>query len=76
MCNSSDMEDEFHFIFKCRHYEGLRRVYFKEYMLRNVSMHTFYIFMQSEDKAELWNLAKHIKLALAARKAALNDGII
>ena len=41
ICNTNDLEDEFHFILICPIYNELRTMYIKRYYINNPSMYKF-----------------------------------
>ena len=47
ICNTNDLEDEFHFIFICPIYNELRTMYIKRYYMNNPSMYKFIELLNS-----------------------------
>jgi hypothetical protein len=71
LCNSNDIEDEFHFIFICNTFDHLRQLYFKRYYRTRPSMAKFIDLLQSENKTNILNLCKFIIKANALRKHSI-----
>ncbi|XP_045180152.2 uncharacterized protein LOC123539573 isoform X1 [Mercenaria mercenaria] len=71
ICNSNDIEDEFHFVFKCFPYEQVRRKYIKHYYRSRPSMLKFTQLLSTKNKPELYMLAKFIQEALEIRRLRL-----
>ena len=67
ICNSGDIEDEFHFILKCPFYHSLRKRYIKEYFYKNPSTLKLLKLLCSNNKSELFNLALYAKQAFIER---------
>ena len=67
ICNSGDIEDEFHFILKCPFYHSLRKRYIKEYFYKNPSTLKLLKLLCSNNKRELFNLALYAKQAFIER---------
>ena len=71
-CDSSDVEDEYHFICICPKFETLRKQYIKRCYFVKPSMYKFMELISTENKAILINLAKYIKHALSLRNTYVN----
>ena len=71
VCDTNDIEDEFHFILTCPLYENIRKVYIKMYFYRNPSMYKFIQLLKNENMTHLKNLAKYIIEAFKLREANL-----
>ena len=71
MCESREVEDEFHFIIKCNTFDALRRKYIRRYYRERPSMFKFIELLKSRNKVILVNLAKFISEANAERNILL-----
>jgi hypothetical protein len=71
LCNSLDIEDEFHFVCKCPSFTDLRVKYLKPYFYRRPSMYKYLELISSSNKNILTNLAKYIKHAFVKRNTML-----
>jgi len=63
VCGSGDVEDEFHFVFKCEAYADIRHVYIKSYYYRRPSVMKFISLFNSTNTSVLHKLAIFIKKA-------------
>jgi hypothetical protein len=72
LCNSRDIEDEFHFIIICNCYTELRRRFLKRYYYNRPSMFKFIQLIKTSNKSELLGLSKYIYLASKHRTDLLN----
>ena len=66
---SVDIEDEFHFILICPHYQNLRVTLLKRYYYVRPSVYKFIQLLSTQNVKELCNLGKFIKNAFVIRKA-------
>jgi hypothetical protein len=71
MCNCNDVEDEFHFIFKCPLYDDLRKTYIKNYYYRKPSVFKLVQLLSVNNVKELCNFGKYLYLASKRRAANL-----
>jgi exonuclease III len=67
VCNSNDIEDEFHFVCICRCYINIRRKYLKRFFYINPSVFKFHQLLVSTDKNEIVKLCKYIQEAFEIR---------
>ena len=72
ICNTQDIEDEYHFTLICNNYNDIRKKYIKRYYYVRPSVFKFTQLMQSENRKELYNLARYIKEAFTFRNSILN----
>ena len=72
VCSSNDIEDEFHFLFKCVCYNDIRRRRIKPYYWNNPSVFKLIKLLNSTSSVELINLAIYIKDAYKIRNNILN----
>ena len=72
VCSSNDIEDEFHFLFKCVCYNDIRRRRIKSYYWNNPSVFKLIKLLNSTSSVELINLAIYIKDAYKIRNNILN----
>ena len=63
LCNSSDIEDEFHFILKCPIYNDLRVNYIKNYYYRMPSVFKLVQLLSVNNVKIINNLGKYLYLA-------------
>lgn len=63
VCDINEIEDEFHFVLKCKAYKVLRTKYIKRYYYVHTSMFKFLELLQSNNKGVLINLSKYISSA-------------
>ena len=68
---SVEIEDEFHFILVCFHYQNLRVKFLKKYYYVRPSVYKLIQLFSTQNVKELCNLGKFIKNALAIRKSLL-----
>jgi hypothetical protein len=69
---TSDIEDEYHFNFKCNAYQTLGLQYIKPYFHRRPSMYKFTQQPNSKNKVVIRNLSKYIYLAGRSRTGLIN----
>ena len=72
LCNTTDIEDEFHLVLICPIYLHFRKRHIKPYFYKRPSVHKFIELMQSSNKCIIKNLGKYVYEALALR-SSLND---
>ena len=60
VCNSNDIEDEYHFILQCPLYNDLRKKLIKIYYYRNPSVFKLIQLLTTENNKELNNLGKYL----------------
>ena len=63
LCDINEIEDEFHFVLKCKTYNELRVKFIKRYFYVHTSMFKFLELLQSNNKYVLINLCKYITSA-------------
>ena len=63
LCDINEIEDEFHFVLKCKVFKELRIRYIKKYYYTHTSMYKFIELLQSKNKSVLINLCKYITTA-------------
>ena len=68
-----DIEDEFHFIFKCSVYDELRNQFIKPYFSVNPSVFKLIQLLSTENVKDLINLGKYICRAHSLRKSILGS---
>ena len=68
ICNSRDLEDEFHFVLICPCYSDLRKKYIKKYFTSRPSVFKFVELMQNENPTIIRNLGKFVYEAFNVRK--------
>ena len=68
--NLNDIEDEFHFVFKCPFYSLLRKQYIKAYYYKKPSVFKMIQFFSVQNVTELCNLGKYLHLATKKRNEA------
>jgi hypothetical protein len=67
ICNSNDIEDEYHFIIKCPFFDALRKEYIKPFYYRRPSVAKFIELMRTKNKTEIKNLARFVLRAFHLR---------
>lgn len=72
ICNTNEIEDEFHFVFKCPAYENLRNIYIKNYYRNRPSMFKFTQLLKSDKNKETIMLCKYINEAFKLRYQIIN----
>ena len=68
-----EIEDEIHFILKCRVYNDLRIMHLPEKFYKNPNVHKFNILMSTHSCDIIQSLAKYIYYALQRRSTILNQ---
>ena len=72
-CNTRMIEDEYHFLLICPHYNDIRRKYFSQYFCHWPNMTKFKQLMSSKSKHTLSKLSKYIYFAQKRRNEAITD---
>ena len=68
-----EIEDEIHFVLKCRVYNDLRIMHLPEKFYKNPNVHKFNILMSTHSCDIIQSLAKYIYYALQRRSTILNQ---
>ena len=71
LCNTLDIEDEYHFVIKCPIYENLRKEFIKPYYTRRPSMFKFVELMTSCNKTVIKNLCRFVSQAFVLRNSLI-----
>ena len=71
LCNSTDIEDEYHCIIICPLYDSIRKKFIKSYYFVRPSVFKFTQLMQSGNKSEILNIAKFVFHAFSIRKQTI-----
>ena len=72
-CDTTDIEDEYHFILICSCYSDLRMKYIRKHFYERPSVIKFLDLVQSNNKKELTNLSIFVKKAFNHRISILNN---
>ena len=72
-CNTRMVEDEYHFLLICPHYNDIRMKYFSRYFCHWPTMSKFKSLMPSKSQHTLSNLSKYIYFALKRRNEIISD---
>ena len=72
LCDENDIEDEFHFIFKCELYKDIREIYIKRYYRNRPSMFKF-LQLLSSSQVNVINLCKFIHRAMEMRNRSIRN---
>ena len=72
VCNSNDIEDEYHFVIICPAYVTLRKRYIKPFYLLRPSVCKFVELLSSSIELDIINLSKFIYYAFSLRKQTLS----
>ena len=72
LCDSNDIEDEFHFVLICPLYNDLRATYIKRYFVNRPSVLKFIELLNSSGKT-LRNLAVYIIKGFEKRNRTINN---
>ena len=75
ICNTNDIEDEFHFVLICPAYNNLRKDLIKRYYVRKPSVSKFIEMMTSHNKNILSNLGNYISKAFIIRNTFINNAV-
>ena len=73
LCDTSDIEDEYHFILICPTFSNIRQKFIPNYYIRHPSMFKFICLLQSINKKELINFSKYLHEAFTIRLNILNN---
>ena len=73
LCNSRDIEDEFHFIVICPRLHEIRKKYIKKYYYKHPNMLKFLELMTKTQSTHLRRLSLFIKEALTYRKQLIHS---
>ena len=68
-CNSSEIEDEYHFVLVCPFYRDLREEYLPDDFQKNANVFKFIRLMKTKQSDLLFKLCKFVYNALCRRKA-------
>ena len=68
-----DLEDEFHFVLKCKCFADLRRKYIKPYYVRNPSVFKLIQLLSTVNVKDICNLGKFITRADKLRSQMLSQ---
>jgi len=71
-CNSTDIEDEFHFICICPAFRNIRKKYIKPCYYKRPSMYKYLSLLQSNNKIELIKVCLFVKESLKVRTSIIN----
>lgn len=72
LCNSNDVEDEYHFVIICPVYATFRKQLIKPYYYRRPSVFKFIELMNSSNDSILRKLSKYVYDAMTLRKSLVN----
>lgn len=72
-CNMRMVEDEYHFLIVCPHYNDLRRKYFTNYYCQWPTIHKFVSLMSSNSEKVISKLSKFIYFAQIKRNEHVSD---
>ena len=72
-CNTRMVEDEYHFLLICPHYNDIRMKYFSRYFCHWPNMSKFKSLMSSKSQHTLSKLSKYIYIALKRRNEIISD---
>jgi len=75
-CDSTDIEDEFHFICICPTFGNIRKKYIKACYYIRPSMYKYLSLLQTNNKTELINICLYVKESLKVRTSILNARIL
>ena len=73
LCNTQEIEDESHFLFKCDTYSDIRRHFIKRCYRVNPSAYKLIQLLNSHNDRDLYNLAKYMEKAYTIRANILNN---
>ena len=71
ICNSLEIEDEFHFICVCPLYDNLRQKYLPRWSFSQPTLEKFYLLMSSSNTSDIFKLASFVYKAEKLRKECL-----
>ena len=72
ICNSHELEDEYHFVFNCQPYHLLRNRYIKTYFRTRPSMYKFIDLLSTQNTNELYMLSRYVFEATKLRNETIN----
>ena len=64
LCNSNELGDEFHYLFKCKHLENERKLYLGQTLFRSPNIFTIQRVMNDKSIHKLKKLAKFVAIIL------------
>ena len=64
VCNSDEIGDEYHYLFKCAHFNELRNTMIPARYLRNINCINYQLLMNENDEDVLFKLSKFIAVVL------------
>ena len=73
LCNTTDIEDEYHIVMICENFKTLRRTYLKKYYYNRPSMHKFVELMNTVNRKTLFKLMLFIKIIFKEYAETLKD---
>lgn len=65
LCNSPDIEDEYHFVLICPVFDVLRKKYIQRFYFNRPNVYKFIQLMQSNNENVLNNLGRYICMSLS-----------
>ena len=71
-CNTSDIEEDYHFVCICPCFNEVRRKFLKKYYYIRPSMYKFVSLLTSTNRKELIHLSLFVREALSIRKTIVN----
>ena len=75
ICNSNDIEDEYHFVIVCPLYTDIRKMYIDKFYYNRPSMHKFILLLTNNKTKVLNKLAIYCKNAFKLRIDTLNANV-
>ena len=75
ICNSNDIEDEYHFVIVCPLYTDIRKMYIDKFYYNRPSMHKFILLLTNNKTKVLNKLAIYCKNAFKMRTDTLNANV-
>ena len=72
VCNSTDIEDEYHFICICPCYTDIRKKYLKRYYYVRPSVYKYLDLLKTCIRKDIVGISLYVKEALVLRNAILN----
>jgi len=72
ICNTNDIEDEYHFVCVCSRYQAIRTKYIKSKYYIRPSVYKYLELLKSSNRAELIKISLFIKESLTMRSENLN----
>lgn len=74
-CDTRDIDDEFHFVFKCPCFNDIRRLYIDRYYYIRPNMHKLIELLNCREKDTLVKLCKFSKIAFNRRNKQMSQNI-